>query len=630
MNDFVRPESMEVPEGGIASFLTATTGEWADTGDVVPTTGIGGVKAVADKLADYGRYEDTYMVHAAEGETVIPMAVFDENPRLKATLFNQMRSMGIDPERYVVGSELNSINPVTGQPEFFLKKLFRGLKKAVKKVIKVIKKVAPIALSIGLSFTPLGMIAGSALGSGIGTLIQGGSLKDALKMGAIGGLTAGLFKGVTGGFKGMQAGGEGFFKGFGSGVRSGLPTSMQAGASQALNQSAAQAANQALPGPVAPAGSTGVAPAAAGAGTPLNTGQTLVELAKRADQSIPGASTTQNLAAGMRQPNVSLPQNMQMTVRGTDLSSTGAAAPPVKTISSPLPQDNAFYQKNPVFDPNAATGTAAGTAADTAAGTVGSTGGGIADTSVAADTAFNFADDMAQKFGPQPVQKPPGFFSSLKDMVTPGGDDFFTAGKKAFLPSSYSPEEIMRSKFGLGPDATFGQVKEKVFEQLGETITLKDYPALVEMYGKTKGFNPNMLRQYGPLAAAGIGALGLSGGFEAPEMEPPPDPFGMGGQSGFDLLAADPQAYRVFYAGAPYNLGGRPYGAAEGGSTSDFPRRDGAIAGPGTEKSDDIPAMLSDGEFVMTAQAVRGAGNGSRNQGVKKMYEIMRTYEGAA
>ena len=64
------------------------------------------------------------------------MAVFDENPRLKETLFNQMRAMGIDPEQYVVGSELNSINPVTGQPEFFLKKLFRGLKKAVKKVVK--------------------------------------------------------------------------------------------------------------------------------------------------------------------------------------------------------------------------------------------------------------------------------------------------------------------------------------------------------------------------------------------------------------------------------------------------------------------------------------------------------------
>ena len=56
MNDFVRPESMEVPEGGIASFLTATVGEWADTEEQVPTTGIGGVKAVADQLAEYGRY----------------------------------------------------------------------------------------------------------------------------------------------------------------------------------------------------------------------------------------------------------------------------------------------------------------------------------------------------------------------------------------------------------------------------------------------------------------------------------------------------------------------------------------------------------------------------------------------
>jgi hypothetical protein len=59
-----------------------------------------------------------------------------------------------------------------------------------------------------------------------------------------------------------------------------------------------------------------------------------------------------------------------------------------------------------------------------------------------------------------------------------------------------------------------------------------------------------------------------------------------------------------------------------------FPRRQGYIAGPGTETSDDIPAMLSDGEFVMTARAVRGAGDGSRKEGVKKMYDIMRAFEG--
>ena len=58
-----------------------------------------------------------------------------------------------------------------------------------------------------------------------------------------------------------------------------------------------------------------------------------------------------------------------------------------------------------------------------------------------------------------------------------------------------------------------------------------------------------------------------------------------------------------------------------------YPRRTGQISGPGTEKSDSIPAMLSDGEFVMTAKAVRGAGKGSRRAGAKKMYALMHQLE---
>lgn len=65
----------------------------------------------------------------------------------------------------------------------------------------------------------------------------------------------------------------------------------------------------------------------------------------------------------------------------------------------------------------------------------------------------------------------------------------------------------------------------------------------------------------------------------------------------------------------------------------------GEIEGPGTGTSDSIPAeiyqdgkpvqkaALSDGEFVMTANAVKGAGNGSRDRGVKRMYELMRRFE---
>jgi hypothetical protein len=65
----------------------------------------------------------------------------------------------------------------------------------------------------------------------------------------------------------------------------------------------------------------------------------------------------------------------------------------------------------------------------------------------------------------------------------------------------------------------------------------------------------------------------------------------------------------------------------------------GYIQGPGTGTSDSIPAriyqnggpvqeaMLSDGEFVMTERAVRGAGGGDRNAGAAKMYEMMSNLE---
>ena len=137
--------------------------------DTLPM-GIASVQTVADQLAEFGRYEDNYIVHASEGETVIPMAVLDRNPDLKNNLFEQMRQMGLDPERYIVGNELNSINPVTGQPEFFLKKIGRSLKKAF-------KKIAPVVLPVLAASTPLGPIYGAMAGTGIASLAQGKSLK---------------------------------------------------------------------------------------------------------------------------------------------------------------------------------------------------------------------------------------------------------------------------------------------------------------------------------------------------------------------------------------------------------------------------------------------------------------------
>ena len=45
------------------------------------------------------------------------------------------------------------------------------------------------------------------------------------------------------------------------------------------------------------------------------------------------------------------------------------------------------------------------------------------------------------------------------------------------------------------------------------------------------------------------------------------------------------------------------------------------------EKEDDIPAMLSNNEFVFTADAVRGMGDGDVDKGAERMYSMMKKLE---
>lgn len=56
----------------------------------------------------------------------------------------------------------------------------------------------------------------------------------------------------------------------------------------------------------------------------------------------------------------------------------------------------------------------------------------------------------------------------------------------------------------------------------------------------------------------------------------------------------------------------------------------GEVDGPGTGTSDSVPAKLSDGEFVLTAQAVRGAGGGDRDMGAARLYDMMAELEATA
>ena len=84
---------------------------------------------------------------------------------------------------------------------------------------------------------------------------------------------------------------------------------------------------------------------------------------------------------------------------------------------------------------------------------------------------------------------------------------------------------------------------------------------------------------------------------------------------------------------ARYNLqsGGMPTGIMRtnkaGVIERDYRDEGGFVPVGIKEKADDVPAMLSKNEFVFTADAVRGAGNGSIEKGAQRMYNTMKNLE---
>jgi hypothetical protein len=450
------------------------------------------IQNLADNLAALGRYEDTYMVHAAEGETVVPRDVLDANPILKTALFAQMRSMGIEnPDRYVVGSGLNSVNPITGQPEFFFKKIKRLLKKIA----------APVGGTIGFAIAGP---AGAAIGSGLGSLVGGASPKQALTTAAIGG-----------------------FLGYGAGKF-------------APNlQGQLQGTFRGIPGigGLMPAQSLGV-PVSPGGGLPY------LDASRAASKS--AASPKSGLFSGISE----------------------------------------FAKKNPLM----------------AAGLTGA--GGLAISSLMSGS------------GAEQVE----FREPLRY------------------------QDYLRERNALGDNATPDQVR-----QLRISYGLSPTPptpmeGLQPGYGMADGGNPIAEMSIGEQAAL-VNDLNMRISEIVAAMAKP-------GADIPSLLEAKRMQERQI--DAILGAGSQPYTpndgevvqeeviveANRGGGLSQlrdqmvamqgFPRRNGAISGPGGPRDDLIPAMLSDGEFVMNERAVRGAGGGNLALGTRRMYDLMNRFEGAA
>ena len=440
-------------------------------------------------LADFGRNGDTYVVHAKEGETVIPMEVLDNNPRLKKMLFQQMRELDLDPARYIVGNELNSINPVTGQPEFFLKKLFKGLK-------KIVKKVAPIVLPIAAPFLlpTMPMFLATGLGSLAGGLVAGQRPQDALKNAVIAGGLAGL---------GNMAFGQG---GFGaSGIEAGITK---------------------------------------------------------------GQYDVRNLFSGGESSNITTTLPTKANIGTTTQTSL-----PKGTVGSLQPRDSSLLQ-------------------------------------VGGDPTLGIDELRASVTAP----KETGILDSIKEL---GGkakgiyDDYISPSRQSIQPTT---DEIIKSAQATAK----GELD--LAKKLGIDLT-KDRKADILMKAvKTAKADlaPSALEKFAPLTGiAGLTLYGLDKSglpiFTVPDQETGQETF----ITGKDLLEMYPEDFRLrnFYGQNPYYLN-----RADGGE----------IVGPGTSTSDSIPAMLSDGEFVMNARAVQGAGGGDRKEGAKRMYAMMKRFEKVA
>jgi hypothetical protein len=207
---------------------------------------------------------------------------------------------------------------------------------------------------------------------------------------------------------------------------------------------------------------------------------------------------------------------------------------------------------------------------------------------------------------------PEGFMGGVKRGFGIDPTTAQVAGPLSPIPVTQQPGMFMgdpgqaMGDLGIGTQEIFQRAKE---------------PGFLERFGLIKsGEGLGFFEKYSPLLKLGaVGATVAAAAMTPEERElfydPTKNPYLASGTADKDFFVDINPVYA-----ASMNKGG----------VMDFPEKDGMINGPGDGQSDDIPAMLSDGEFVMTKQAVMAAGNGDREQGTKKMYEMMYSLQDKA
>jgi hypothetical protein len=547
----------------------------------------GGLAGAAESLRQKGRYGDTVLAHINPQEALM------------------LRAMG--------GS--GTINPATGLPEFwnplekakkFVQNTFSSVANVAKKVVAnpVGRIVATVALTYALGGAPLlaggatlmSVPAAAAVAAGSINLIGGGDLKSSLISAATGYGMATLAPQISGMFP---------------------------GAANAATGAAPSFLNAVMTG------------GAMGTGYGLLTGQNLQNSLKMGLTGGAIAGAANYLQAGPYKPKEGAPgapiggeynQNVSLQPDGT-------YAPDPVSAAMPDPYSIGDYASNianqsgtllpgqvPVDTPTMGTSTfdrsmdnASRFGVDMGSSAVQPTYSAVAPTSAGGGAG---AGTGAAKSGF--MDYVPDFFKTASgDLSVPAttaavlGIGALTGGFDQAPPPESTANIIDRDEQGnviTGSDLVEQNPDKYIYKN---NITTAP-PIGINTDNTTSPNDVNMIktRQFGEARQTPYNT------FMAPPMGVGPTPPG--------ISNALPQ---------PYNTADmydflRPRRAyAAGGITQAYPRRTGGISGPGTGTSDDIPAMLSDGEFVLTAKAVRGAGKGSRREGAKKLYRMMHALE---
>lgn len=481
------------------------------------------------------------------------------------------------------------INPNTGMPEYgFFSKIWKSVKKAVKKVFssKIFQVVAPIALSM---FAP-------GLGAWVGNLIPGVSgagasiVGNALLRGGMSAAGGGDF--MSGAMTGAIAGGLGD-------VAGGLVKDVAPG----LSDSTAAIVGSSL---------------ASGAGAEI-TGGDFVEGA------MSGALTQ------MMQPTVE-------NIAGKGQEMFGLEAPAEGDILARSASPETIAAREAVKH---------------------GTEGALAQANISLDEGL-----APGEMGP-PAPPPPGFGEPGTEMVGPPETPIVTpaAGAPAGGAPAPAGSEDLLMKYGLplmaGMGALSGEYEEGQPPELPPHMTesLPIYDSQRQWIGPS---DPNAYYMYGqqgapqtgeqlfitpqPFAgetgtptvgpAGGLGGTGVGG---IPQMiaAGQPIPQAMVQGNGQRIQAAgytlDPSTQmwmppQPLGQGTGYAMGGEADYFAQ---NADVPRispnvsaSGGYTQGPGTGRSDDIPARLSDGEYVIDAETVALLGDGSGKAGAQRLDEM--------